>query len=77
VRPPLFLTRAAAVAWLQQQAVAQARAKYGPQVRTSIGRTADIRVLCNYLGLDQRRVLPEAVRQREASLREPGRGVSA
>jgi hypothetical protein len=64
--PPSFLNRAAAVAWLQRRAVAQARLKYGPAVRTSIGRTSDIRILCNYLGVDQRQLLPTAVRQREA-----------
>lgn len=48
-KPPLFLTRDISIAWLQDQAVAQARALYGPQVRTSIGRCGNIRILCAYL----------------------------
>lgn len=63
---PSFLNRAEAVAWLQERAVAQAREKYGPAVCASIGKSSDVRVLCNYLGIDQRQVLPAAVRQREA-----------
>jgi hypothetical protein len=62
LEPPAFLERDVAIAWLQCEAVKQARRKYGPSVRTSIGRSRDPRVLCNYLGLDQRRVLPLACR---------------
>lgn len=62
--PPAFLDRDAAIAWLQGEAVKQARRKYGPSVRTSIGRTRDPRILCNYLGLDQRKVLPVLRRAR-------------
>ncbi len=44
-------TREAAVSWLQAQALARARALYGRDVKTSIGRCGNIRVLCNYLRL--------------------------
>lgn len=53
MRPRLFLTRQIAVAWLQQTAMAQARRKYGPGVRTSIGQSTEIRVLCNYTGIPE------------------------
>ena len=56
--PPAFLDRDAAIAWLQDEAVKQARRRYGRSVRTSIGRSRDPRILCNYLGLEQRKVLP-------------------
>lgn len=62
--PPAFIDRDAAIAWLQREAVKQARRKYGPSVHTSIGRTRDPRILCNYLGLDQRKVLPVLRRAR-------------
>ena len=64
LEPPAFLDRDVAIAWLQCEAVKQARQKYGPSVRTSIGRSRDPRVLCNYLGLDQRKVLPVLRRSR-------------
>jgi hypothetical protein len=69
--PPAFLDRNAAIAWLQREAVKQARRRYGPLVRTSIGRTRDPRILCNYLGLDQRKVLPLVRRSRARAW--PGR----
>ena len=65
--PPAFTSREIAIAWLQQTAMDQARRKYGPAVKTGISRTTDLRILCNYLGLDQRQVLPAAVRQREVT----------
>ena len=70
LEPPAFLDRDVAIAWLQCEAVKQARRKYGPSVQTSIGRSKDPRVLCNYLGLDQRRVLP-LVRRNRAGARPP------
>lgn len=57
MKPPLFLTREVAAEWLARAAAEQARRKYGPDVRTSIGRTRSIRILCNYLHLP-----PSAVR---------------
>ncbi len=68
---PAFLDRDVAIAWLQREAVKQARRKYGPSVRTSIGRSRDPRVLCNYLGLEPGKILP----LRHRSLR--GQGHSA
>lgn len=65
--PPAFISAELAIVWLQQTAMDQGRRKYGPGVKTSIGKTSDVRVLCNYLGLDQREVLPAAVRHREVS----------
>ncbi len=61
---PLFLNRDCAVAWLQDKAMAQARERYGPGVRTSIGSCQIIEWLCNYTGFPLiamrwgRRVLP-------------------
>ncbi len=69
--PPAFLDRDVAIAWLQGQAVKQARRKYGSSVRTSIGRSRDPRILCNYLGLEQRKVLP--VLRRSRAKGRPGR----
>jgi hypothetical protein len=43
-----FMTRGIAVRWLQTEAVRQAQRKYGPEVRTSVGRCTDTRILCNY-----------------------------
>jgi hypothetical protein len=68
--PPAFLDRDAAIAWLQAEVVKQARRKYGPSVRTSIGRSRDPRILCNYLGLEQRKVLP--VLRRSHAKARPG-----
>ena len=73
MRPRAFLDRDAAITWLQGEAVRQAQENYGPGVRTSIGKTCDVRVLCNYLGLDQRQVLSGAVLQREAAPQEADR----
>jgi len=67
--PPAFLDREVAIAWLQGQAVKQARRKYGPSVRTNIGRSRDPRILCNYLGLEQRKVLPVLRRSRAKARR--------
>ncbi len=64
LEPPAFLDRDVAIAWLQCEAVKQARRKYGPAVHASIGRSRDPRVLCNYLGLDHRKVLPVLRRSR-------------
>ena len=74
MKAPLFLTRDVAVSWLQDQAIEQARRKYGPAVRTSIGQCPDIGTLCRYLGIRQssvrwgRRVMPGApVNDQEAA----------
>ena len=58
LEPPAFLDRDVAIAWLQCEAVKQARRKYGPSVHTGIGSSRDPRVLCNYLGIEQCKVLP-------------------
>lgn len=63
-----FMTREIAVRWLQTEAVKRAQRKYGPEVKTSIGRCTDTRILCNYLALDQHRVMGRLMTHEERQM---------
>ena len=65
-----FMTREIAVRWLQTEAVKQAQRKYGPEVKTSIGRCTDTRILSNYLALDERRVMGRLMNHEEKQMSE-------